>query len=47
MYRGLTSAHKDNLPVARKAAQQVLCLPIYPALDMSAVEKISSFITAH
>lgn len=33
MYRGLPSAHRDNLPVASSAAQQVLCLPIYPALQ--------------
>lgn len=46
MYRGLPSAHKDNLPVASKAALQVLCLPIYPALDVATVEQISSFIAA-
>ena len=44
MYRGLPSAHKDNLPVATAAAQQVLCLPIYPDLEMSAVDEISRFI---
>jgi dTDP-4-amino-4,6-dideoxygalactose transaminase len=32
MYRGLTSAAGDNLPVASRVAQQVLCLPIYPDL---------------
>ena len=32
MYRGMPSAHRDLLPVASAAAQQVLCLPIYPAL---------------
>jgi len=32
MYRGLPSADPANLPVAAKAAAQVLCLPIYPAL---------------
>lgn len=32
MYRGLPSAHRDNLPVATATAQQILCLPIYPAL---------------
>lgn len=32
MYRGLPSAHRENLPVATRVAQQVLCLPIYPAL---------------
>lgn len=33
MYRGMPSAHRENLPVATAAAQQVLCLPIYPNLS--------------
>lgn len=33
MYRGLPSAEHARLPVAARAAQQVLCLPIYPALS--------------
>lgn len=46
MYRGLPSAHRDKLPVATAAAQQVLCLPIYPDLDMSVVDEITRFIVA-
>lgn len=46
MYRGLTSSHRENLPVATAAAQQVLCLPIYPDLDMSVVDEIIRFIAA-
>ena len=46
MYRGLTSAHVDNLPVAIAASSQVLCLPIYPDLEMSAVDEIVNFIAA-
>ena len=44
MYRGLSSAHRDNLPMATAAAQQVLCLPIYPDLEMSVVDEITRFI---
>lgn len=33
MYRGLPSAARSNLAVAAAAADQVLCLPIYPALS--------------
>jgi dTDP-4-amino-4,6-dideoxygalactose transaminase len=33
MYRGLPSARKNNLPVAVEAAEKILCLPIYPALE--------------
>ena len=46
MYRGLPSAHRENLPVATALAQQILCLPIYPDLGMSAVEEVTSFIAA-
>lgn len=34
MYRGLPSAAPANLPIARKAAEQVLCLPIFPDLSV-------------
>ncbi len=46
MYRGLPSAHRENLPVATEIAQKVLCLPIYPDLDLSVVDEITSFIAA-
>jgi dTDP-4-amino-4,6-dideoxygalactose transaminase len=46
MYRGLPSAHEENLPVATLAALKVLCLPIYPDLNLSVVEELSSFIAA-
>lgn len=35
MYRGLTSAQRNNLPVAVEAASRVLCLPIYPMLTQA------------
>jgi dTDP-4-amino-4,6-dideoxygalactose transaminase len=44
MYRGLPSAHRDNLPVASAAAKKVLCLPIYPALEDIQIESISKLI---
>ncbi len=44
MYRGLPSAHIDNLPTATAAAAQVLCLPIYPGLSMTDIERITRFI---
>jgi len=46
MYRGLPSAHRENLPMAAKAAQKVLCLPIYPDLDISVVDEITRFIAS-
>lgn len=39
MYKGLDSAKPSNLPVAEKIAGKVICLPIYPALKKSDVEK--------
>ena len=40
MYRGMPSAHRDNLPVATAAAQKVLCLPIYPALSAQEQQRV-------
>ena len=44
MYRGLASADKHNLPVADMASKQILCLPIYPDLDLTIVEAICNHI---
>lgn len=40
MYRGFASAAPANLPVATIAAQQVICLPIYPELQAADMERI-------
>ncbi len=39
-YRGLASAAPGNLPVATEISRQVLCLPIYPALDNAAQDRV-------
>lgn len=44
MYRGLPSAQPDNLQVATKVAQQVLCLPIYPSLNDNDLGRIISIV---
>jgi dTDP-4-amino-4,6-dideoxygalactose transaminase len=44
MYRGLPSAGRDNLPVAARAADQVLCLPIYPALTAEQQQRVVDLI---
>ena len=46
LYRNIPSADPTNLPVATKAAQQILCLPIYPELSDSEVNKIIELIAA-
>ncbi|MGH8852887.1 MAG: DegT/DnrJ/EryC1/StrS family aminotransferase [Telluria sp.] len=45
MYRGMLSAAPENLPVASRAAEQVLCLPIYPALDPADQRRIIDLVT--
>lgn len=40
MYRGMQSAQRSNLPVASEVAEKVLCLPIYPNLDKSELDRI-------
>jgi len=40
MYCGLASAHPSNLPVATRIASQVLCLPIYPTLTDSDIDRV-------
>jgi dTDP-4-amino-4,6-dideoxygalactose transaminase len=44
MYRGLSSAQRSNLPVAASAADKVLCLPIYPALEPEDQEHVVSVV---
>jgi dTDP-4-amino-4,6-dideoxygalactose transaminase len=45
MYRSIRSASPDNLPVAYKAAQQVICLPIYPGLTVQDQNRIIQLIS--
>ena len=44
-YRGLASARRDNLPVATRISEQVLCLPIYPALTEAEQNQVIRLIT--
>lgn len=44
MYKGLDSAKPDNLPVAEEMAKQVICLPIYPGLDMENINFVVQII---
>jgi dTDP-4-amino-4,6-dideoxygalactose transaminase len=43
-YRGLTSSKPDNLPIATKTAEQVICLPIFPDLSTEDVLRIVDII---
>lgn len=44
MYRGFPSATQSNLPVAKKAAEGVICLPIYPELESAHLYRIIKII---
>jgi dTDP-4-amino-4,6-dideoxygalactose transaminase len=46
MYRALASAHRDNLPIAASAAENVLCLPIYPELKIEIVNEVCQLIAS-
>lgn len=44
MYRGMTSARRENLPVATSVSRKVLCLPIYPDLSSSDQQRVIDII---
>ena len=43
-YKNYKSAKFENLPIANKIAEQVLCLPIYADLTFSQVDRITAII---
>ena len=46
MYRSLPSSSPGNLPCATQATKQVLCLPIYPDLELEVVDEICAVIAS-
>ena len=44
MYRGLPSSASENLPTATRLSAQILCLPIFPDLDLQKVRTICDLI---
>lgn len=47
MYNDLPSASINNLPIANNLSQQVICLPLYPDLDLKIVKIIAGFIKGY
>ena len=43
-YRGLKSAHPDNLPIATRMADEVICLPIHHELSEENVQRVIDVI---
>lgn len=46
-YRGLESARQENLLVAHKVAESVICLPMYNGLCIDSIKRIITIITNH
>ena len=46
-YKSMPGAGSENLPVATRIAAQVLCLPVYPDLDMRHVDNIASIVNEY
>ena len=44
MYQNLPTATKENLPVAHRLAEQVICLPMYAELSEEIISKISGIV---
>src|SRR5690554_1454945 len=45
MYKGLESSAQNNLPVAHRIANEVICLPIYSELSENSIDKITRTIS--
>lgn len=45
IYKGLDSALPGKMPIAERIAEQVICLPIYPDLEVGSIEKIIKLIS--
>jgi dTDP-4-amino-4,6-dideoxygalactose transaminase len=43
-YRGLDSAQPGKMPIAEKVTEEVICLPIYPFLNVEQVNKICAIL---
>jgi dTDP-4-amino-4,6-dideoxygalactose transaminase len=43
-YRGLESAKPENLPIAERITEEVICLPIYPELEKDTIVKICKIL---
>lgn len=43
-YKGLDSAKSENLPIANRISEQVICLPIYPDIESDAIKRVVDVI---
>lgn len=46
MYRGMRSAAPENLPIAGTISKQVICLPIYPAMESTDAALVAEIIAS-
>ena len=45
MYKDLESSAQNNLPIAHKIANKVICLPIYSELEIKDIKKVANIIS--
>ena len=43
-YNKIASASRNNLPISEKISKEVICIPIYPDLELEIIEKIRKVI---
>ena len=43
-YMGLDSAHPGKMPIAERVTEQVICLPLYPDLDLLIINQICNIL---
>lgn len=43
-YKGLESAQPGKMPIAERVCEQVICLPIYPDLELEVADRICSLL---
>jgi dTDP-4-amino-4,6-dideoxygalactose transaminase len=44
MYKSLESSAQNNLPVAHKIANEVICLPIYSELEIKNINEVANIL---
>jgi dTDP-4-amino-4,6-dideoxygalactose transaminase len=44
-YSSLPSARPEDLPVAERVAERILCLPLYGTLEAEAIENVCTIIS--
>jgi dTDP-4-amino-4,6-dideoxygalactose transaminase len=44
MYNGFSSARNGNLKIATRISEEVLCLPLFPDLEVGVIDLIANIL---